>query len=1145
VPETGPARTGTLEKVVLEITLLGNQRVAAGGQPLDALSPRTLGLLGHLVVHAGSPQLRSHVAAIFWPDSTDAQARTNLRRELHQLRRALPDGDRFMTIDTSSLCWRPDAECEIDVAEFEAAAAEADRAEREGDQAVFRAAGSRAVRAYGGDLMPAFYDDWVLVERERLHRTCVALLDRLVTALADDGDTPAAIELARRRVGLEPLEESGYRTLMELQARSGDRAAALRTFHRCASVLERDLGVAPSAETVAAHRLLLGGSVEMSPAGGDAPFIGRQAELAALRSAWASARNGPRVMIVAGEAGLGKSRVVDELARSVGREMGTVAKARCFPSMDRLTLAPVVEWLRSRPLRDGVERLDPIWRSEIARLRHDVHSGTGRRASSAPIDPWQRLRFFEALTRGVLSPGAPTLLVLDDLQWCDTETLEWLEFLLHFDPDAPVLVVATLRSEELPERPEVWEYTRRLRSEGCADELTLDPLTTEGTAELAAALLGRQLRRTERVQLHARTGGIPLFVVESSRPDSAESSRVDAVLAGRFAKLSPLATELCGVAAAIEGDFSYELMAEASDLTGEELVEALEELWRRRIVQEHSSTSYGFVHDLLRQAAYDRLSPPQRAQHHRAVASALERLHAGDPGVVAAQIAEHYQRGGEVDGAIRHHWLAAEAASSVFAHGEAIRHQSEALSLLDQLGEGNTVRRATGLLGLGVAQRHAGDPAHHRTLLAAADLARRLGAADLLATAALAVADHGYWSPSFSPDPERVGLVRAALRSLPEDEPASRAQMLAVLAIEMHLDGALEEAATLVDEAERIARDLGDPEVLLGVLATRCYATQNPATLTTLPEVATECVQLAEQLGDQLRLAHEYLRLDSHLRKVGETAGAQAALDRATSFAERFEHPPTAFWVANNWLARALYEGDPAEATRRADEVDALGRSIGFSDTDRRSLYASFSTSMLSGRLAELEPLLDHGLVSPTGAPVVRAGGAMVLVAAGRADEARLVFEEIEDQLDDVPFSVNWHITLCFMAHLARALGDRSRADRIHDRLLPYPGLVLHTGPAVCGTTDHGLGLAAVAAGRLDDALEHFTRADELQERAGMRGWLMFTRLERARALIAAERDPDHAVELLRAARRTAQVVGNHEVLDEASVLASQVPSTC
>jgi DNA-binding SARP family transcriptional activator/tetratricopeptide (TPR) repeat protein len=1130
---------------VLEITLLGNQRVAMGGQPLDALSPRTLGLLGHLAVHAGSPQLRSHVAAIFWPDSTEAQARTNLRRELHQLRRGLPDGDRFLTIDTTSLCWRPDAECAIDVAEFEAAVAESERAEREGDQAAFRAAASRAVRAYGGDLMPAFYDDWVLVERERLHRTCLALLDRLVAVLADDGGTPGAIELARRRVELEPLEESGYRTLMELQARTGDRAAALRTFHRCASVLERDLGVAPSEETVAAHRMLVGGRVETSPAEGDAPLIGRQAELAALRSAWASTRNGPRVIIVTGEAGLGKSRLVDELARTVEREMGTVATARCFPSMDRLTLAPVVEWLRSRPLRDGVERLDPIWRSEIARPRPDVRSGTVRQAASAPVDPWQRLRFFEALARAVLSAGAPTLLVLDDLQWCDTETLEWLEFLLHFDPGAPVLVVATLRSEELPDRPEVREYTRRLRSEGCADELMLDPLTTAGTAELAASLLGRPLRRAERRQLHARTGGIPLLVVESSRPDSAESSRVDAVLDGRFAKLSPVATELCGVAAAIEGDFSYELLAEASGLTGEELVAALEELWHRRIVREHSSTSYGFVHELLRQAAYDRLSPPQRAKHHRAIASALERLHAGDPGVVAAQIAEHYQRGGEVDGAIRHHWLSAEAATSVFAHGEAVRHRSEALTLLDELGEGNTVRRATGLLGLGVAQRHAGDPAHHQTLLTAADLARRLGAADLLATAALAVADHGYWSPSFAPDPERVGLVRAALRALPAHESARRAQLLAVLAIEMHLDGALEEAATRVEEAERIARGLGDPEVLLGVLATRCFATQNPATLTSLHEVATECVQLAEQLGDQLRLAHEYLRLDSHLRKVGETTGAQAALDRATSIAERFEHPPTAFWVANNWLARALYEGDPAEATRRADGVDALGRSIGFSDTDRRSLYASFATRLLAGRLAELEPLLDHGLISPTDAPVVRAGGAMVLVAAGRAPEARPVFEEIEDQLDDMPFSVNWHTTLCFMAHLARSLGDRSRAHRIHDRLSPYPGLVLHTGPAVLGTTDHGLGLAAAAAGRLDDAFEHFTRADELQERAGMWGWLMFTRLELARTLISTGRDPDHAGELLRAARATAEAIGNHEVLDQARALASHVPSNC
>jgi DNA-binding SARP family transcriptional activator/tetratricopeptide (TPR) repeat protein len=701
---------------VLDISLLGEVRVAIDSSLVALRSTRVLALLGFLVAHRGAPQRREYIAAQFWPDSPEPQARTNLRRELHALRAELPQVDQWLVATGGTLLWQLDHSCRVDVEVFETAADRAAVAWAAADTPAFRVAAADAVRAYRGGFMPALYEDWALAERDRLHRRCLNLLDQLIEAERNDGSYGPAIELARRRIDLEPLEEVGYRTLLQLQALAGDRAAALQTYHRCTSVLERELGVAPDPATAAEYERLAsvppttpaGGRHAMAPTlaakvptSSPVRLVGRERELGLLQRRWQEAGRGlAGFAVITGEAGVGKSRLLDEFCSVIQRGGFDALRARCFAARGRLALAPVSEWLRSPALRAATSRLEPVWAREVDRLVPP--EGTGPAARPSPMaDAWQRHRFFEGLARAVLSLGRPTLLAVDDLQWCDEHTLAWLQLLLHLGQDHPLLVVAATRPEEVDGNAELAEMLRALRSAGQVTDVAVAPLEPRQCAELAGAVRGRALGPDEARRLYAATGGYPLLVIESVRArlldtvgtaDAAEPAggsgqpdlgpKARAVLSGRIAQAGPTAREVAELAAVVGRDFTLDLLAAASDLDGDALIGAVDELWRRRIIRTRPPAGYDFVHDLLRATAYGETSPPRRTLLHRRVADALELIHATDPGVAAAAAAYHFERADCPARAVPQHVLAAEVATTVFANSKAIRHYRRAAELL-------------------------------------------------------------------------------------------------------------------------------------------------------------------------------------------------------------------------------------------------------------------------------------------------------------------------------------------------------------------------------------------------------------------------------------------------------------------------------
>jgi DNA-binding SARP family transcriptional activator/tetratricopeptide (TPR) repeat protein len=694
---------------MLHVSLLGEQSITGGGGDgagIRTRSSRSVALVAFLVVHAGSPQPRQRIAGLFWPESTDAQALTNLRRELHQLRQVLGD-EPSLVVTQADLCWRDTDTCRVDLRVFSTEREAALAAAAIGDDEGVLAHAASAMAEYRGDLLPGGYEDWLLDARSEIDRQCVGLCDLLGETRVRSGDLAGAVDVARRRIQLQPLEEVGYRTLMQLQADLGDRAGAISTYHHCASVLERELGVAPDAATRKAFQRLVAHArpAEGSPAAVEptvyrpgpaaAQLIGRSAELGLLQDVWRAAVAGRRSLaMVRGGAGVGKTRLVTEVAEMAQLQGAVVASTQCFGTSGRLALAPVADWLRNPAVQSAAATLDPAWRAEVGRLiPAEGHGGrtTGPRAMA---DAWQQHRFFEGLARALIAVGRPLLLVLDNVQWCDQETLAFITFCLGLADGAQLLVAGTLRDDSLDDDPELMDWTVRMRATGLLTELSLGPLEAADTAQLARAISGQPLTGADADLLHATTGGFPLYVIEAARGTTADPGGTPlpvgdlaAVLRKRFEQVSPAARDVAGLAAAVGTNFSLDLLTEASDLEADTVVEAVDELWRRRIMHEFGD-GYDFSHDMLRETAYSQVSPPKRWLLHRRVAQGLELLHAADTDVVAAQLAEQYARGGRGDRALAYYRRAADVAASRFGHAEAIRLHREALEIVRHLPEG-------------------------------------------------------------------------------------------------------------------------------------------------------------------------------------------------------------------------------------------------------------------------------------------------------------------------------------------------------------------------------------------------------------------------------------------------------------------------
>jgi DNA-binding CsgD family transcriptional regulator/tetratricopeptide (TPR) repeat protein len=905
------------------------------------------------------------------------------------------------------------------------------------------------------------------------------------------------------------------------------------------------------------------------------PFVGRTAELETLRTLMPRAEGeGRRVVLLGGEPGSGKSRLVREFAGEAARDGALVLYGACASDV-RTPYGPFVEAL------DHLARtVDPpelraalgTGGGELTRLLPDLAVRAGDLPPPVKADPdTERHRLHTAVTdllTGV-TRRRPALLVLEDAHWADAPTLLLLRHLTRAAGHARVLLLATFRDSETDVPEALSETLADLRRSDDVVRLRLGGLSGDEVAEFVRSAAGGDLDpelRELAEAIHGLTKGNPFLVCELWRAlvetgavalvagtirlvrppaEIGSPESVREVVSQRLSRLAPVTTDLLELAGTAGSEFKLDIVRGAAGLREPELLAALDEAVRSGMLEELPSPglSYRFTHELVRRALYDRLSGMRRAELHLRVGDALEGA-AGRSGRALADLAHHFAAAAPLCGAgrgVEYNVLAARAASAALAFDEAATRLRTAL----ELGIDGLSGRAEVFLELGDASHRGGKAVDAlEAFRAAAEIARELADARLLARAAIGFED-ACWRPGMA-DQAAVELLEEAAAALGDDNSELRVGLLGGLARALDFQGDFKRSAIIRTSAVAMARQLQD-RVGLATVLMRSYWSLGASTHEEILDMLTEARDLGEELGNtEIRAEAMAWRAPTFVA-LCDLESARQEVTALRDTAERTAQPFMLHVAEHYGSALALSDGRFEEAELLALRSHEWSRLLTGRDASGVYGIQMFSVRREQGRLAELAPVIrilagEGGRDGPWRPGLVALLAELGMEAEARRDLARLAAEGLDAYRESL-----WLTSLTYLTDACSALGDEATAALVYPELEPLGGANVMIGHLVScyGAADRYLGMLAATLGESDRAIEHFEHALELNRRMSAATWLAHTAYEYGRFLLGRGRgDRDRAGALLGEAASLAGRLGMPTLLGRIQALGTSVPGT-
>ncbi len=893
--------------------------------------------------------------------------------------------------------------------------------------------------------------------------------------------------------------------------------------------------------------------------GPETGVVGRTAEVEALNEAYkrVSGGTGREIVLVSGEAGLGKTTLVAEAARSAFDYGACVLFGHCEEDLAtpyQLLAESLNHFVTHAPEEQLLAHVG-VHGSELARLVPALANRIPDLPPSKATDSDTERFLLFAATVGLLamvSEHQPVVLVLDDLQWADKGSLQLLRHLAATDVPMRLVVFGTFRDSELPNAQALIETLAALRRLDEVWRIELRGLDDTGVMALMEAAAGHRLGDDAVELAHAiyrETDGNPFFVsevlrnlvetgairqnvegqweAEASLDVTALPDSVREVIGARVIRLGKEAGRVLSVAAVIGRDFDLDLLAVATNSIGDDLLDVLDAAGTVALVRELADAPghFTFSHALIQHTLYEYLGPTRRSRAHRQVAESLEQLCGDSPGSRVGELARHWFHAAQpIDRpkAIGYSRQAGDAALAALAPADALRYFVQALELSDQSKDLAPELMIDLAIGLGTAQRQTGNPAFRETLLDAARTAATLGDTERLVAAALAN-DRGWYSSVGVIDAEKVAILELALDRLPGDD-LDRALLLANLCTELTYGSPLERREELAIEALAIAESSGHDAVVVRVLNHICYPLYVPQLVDQLLVRTADGLIRVESVGDSvLQFWATYWRAC-----VVPLAGDIEELDRCSAvmkaLVEKVDQPMLHWSYLIQRTHRALIAGDTDEAERLATECLEIGTDSGQPDASTIFAMHLFGVNEQRGTTDALIPVIEEirNDMQDIDKAAVESALALAYVEGGRLDDARQVLAHFADRGFQLPADSVWLWSMTNYGNVAIECGERQMAGSLFDLLAPWSDqLSTNGGGSTNGPVSHFLGGLATVLGRYDDADSYFARAAAFNSRTQAKFFAVQSDLLRGRMLAKrrAPGDTDRACELLVKAR--------------------------